>query len=143
MSAAEARAMVQDQPLSFLHISRPEIDLPEGTDPYSATVYAKARENLDRLRDDLEKAEAELLKETADEIMANGGSCAAGPDGEWLLEPVVDEELLSIIEIDHARVLEERQNLDIAGHYSRPDVTRLVVDRRRQSTVEFTDEGGD
>jgi nitrilase len=72
--------------------------------------------------------EAELLKDTADEIMANGGSCAAGPDGEWLLEPVVDEELLSIIEIDHARV---------------PDVTRLVVDRRRQATVEFTDEGGD
>ncbi|MEE4161289.1 MAG: carbon-nitrogen hydrolase family protein [Woeseiaceae bacterium] len=87
--------------------------------------------------------EAELLKDTADEIMANGGSCAAGPDGEWLLEPVVDEELLSIIEIDHARVLEERQNLDVAGHYSRPDVTRLVVDRRRQATVEFTDEGGD
>lgn len=52
MSTAEARAMVQGRPLSFLHISRAEVDLPEGTDPYSEAVYAKARENLDRLRAD-------------------------------------------------------------------------------------------
>jgi nitrilase len=32
-------------------------------------------------------------------------------------------------------VREERQNLDVVGHYSRPDVTRLVVDRTRQSTI--------
>ena len=50
MSAAEARAMVQGRPASFLHISRAEVDLPEGTDPYAETVYAKARENLERLR---------------------------------------------------------------------------------------------
>ncbi|MBK5941135.1 DUF1015 domain-containing protein [Halochromatium roseum] len=52
MSTAEARAMVQGRPLSFLHISRAEVDLPEGTDPYSEAVYAKARENLERLRAD-------------------------------------------------------------------------------------------
>jgi len=52
MSAVEARTMVQGRPLSFLHISRPEIDLPEGTDPYSDQVYAKARESLDRMRND-------------------------------------------------------------------------------------------
>ena len=52
MSSAEARAMVQGRPLSFLHISRAEIDLPEGTDPYSEAVYTKARENLERLRAD-------------------------------------------------------------------------------------------
>jgi len=50
MSTAEARAMVHDRPASFLHISRAEIDLPEGTDPYAEAVYAKARENLERLR---------------------------------------------------------------------------------------------
>jgi uncharacterized protein (DUF1015 family) len=37
------------KPWSFLHISKPEIDLPPGTDPYSPAVYAKARENLDRM----------------------------------------------------------------------------------------------
>jgi uncharacterized protein (DUF1015 family) len=50
MSAAEARAMVAGRPASFLHISRAEVDLPAGTDPYSEAVYAKARENLERLR---------------------------------------------------------------------------------------------
>ena len=83
--------------------------------------------------------DVDRLRETADELMADGGSCVAGPDGEWVLEPVVGDEQLSIVEIDHSRVLEERQNLDIVGHYSRPDVTRLVVDRQRQSTVAFDD----
>ncbi len=82
---------------------------------------------------------ADLLFEAADDIMANGGSCAAGPDGNWLVKPQTGEELLAVVELDHRRVLEERHSLDVAGHYSRPDVTRLVVDRRRQSTVEFED----
>ncbi|MEA3278698.1 MAG: DUF1015 family protein [Pseudomonadota bacterium] len=49
MNAAEAKNMVQGRPWSFLHISRPEVDLPEDTDPYAPEVYAKARENLDRM----------------------------------------------------------------------------------------------
>jgi nitrilase len=82
---------------------------------------------------------ADLLIGTADDVMANGGSCVAGPDGEWVLEPVTDSESLSVVEIDHERVLEERHSLDVVGHYSRPDVTRLVVSRKRQTTVEFDD----
>jgi uncharacterized protein (DUF1015 family) len=49
MSAEEARDMVEGRPWSFLHISRAEVDLPTGTDPYAPEVYAKARENLDRM----------------------------------------------------------------------------------------------
>ena len=49
MNEQEARAMVAGRPLSFLHISRPEVDLPPGTDPYAPAVYAKARENLESL----------------------------------------------------------------------------------------------
>ncbi|MGI9219809.1 MAG: carbon-nitrogen hydrolase family protein [Woeseiaceae bacterium] len=82
---------------------------------------------------------ASLLRDSADDVMADGGSCIALPNGEWLLEPETHVESLRFAEIDQRKVLEERQNLDVAGHYSRPDVTRLVVNRKRQTTAEFTD----
>jgi uncharacterized protein (DUF1015 family) len=46
LSTAEARARAQGKPYSFLHISKPEIDLPENTDPHAPEVYAKAAHNL-------------------------------------------------------------------------------------------------
>jgi nitrilase len=75
----------------------------------------------------------------APEVLANGGSCIAGPDGEWIIEPVLHKEGLIFQELDFNRVYEERQNFDPVGHYSRPDVTKLTVNRERQSTVEFED----
>jgi len=58
VSTSEARAMVDGRPWSFLHVSRPEIDLPKGTDPYAPEVYAKARDNLE-----LMMAEGILLRD--------------------------------------------------------------------------------
>jgi len=81
----------------------------------------------------------DLLLDAAPEIMANGGSCIAAPDGSWVVEPVVGEERLIVATLDHRRVREERQNFDPAGHYARPDVTRLLVNRERQSCVRFDD----
>ena len=49
VSTDEARGMARARPLSFLHISKAEIDLAAGADPYSPAVYAKAAENLSRL----------------------------------------------------------------------------------------------
>ncbi|MGH9942244.1 MAG: DUF1015 domain-containing protein [Pyrinomonadaceae bacterium] len=49
VDTAEARALAEDNPLSLLHVTRPEIDLPEGTDIYSDAVYEKAAENFRRL----------------------------------------------------------------------------------------------
>ncbi len=46
VTTAEARVRAQGRPWSFLHISRPEIDLPPGTDPYAPEVYRKGRENF-------------------------------------------------------------------------------------------------
>ena len=46
LSTDEARTRAAGKPWSFLHISKPEIDLPTGTDPYAPQVYAKAAENL-------------------------------------------------------------------------------------------------
>ena len=81
----------------------------------------------------------DLLLESCPDILANGGSCVAGPDGKWIIEPVTYEEILLIATIDHKRIREERQNFDPAGHYSRPDVTQLIVNRQRQSTVQIND----
>jgi uncharacterized protein (DUF1015 family) len=47
LSSDEARVRAAGRPWSFLHISKPEIDLPRGTDPHSPQVYAKAAENLE------------------------------------------------------------------------------------------------
>jgi len=90
-------------------------------------------------REDIDESlpHADLLIESADDVMADGGSCVAGPDGEWVLEPVTGSESLSVVEIDHTRVLEERHSLDVVGHYSRPDVVSLRVNRKRQTTAEF------
>ncbi len=52
MSSAEAKTMADGNPLSFLRVSKPEIDLPEGIDLYSNAVYAKGRENFQKLIDD-------------------------------------------------------------------------------------------
>lgn len=49
MSSDEAREMARGNPLSFLHVSKPEIDLPAGTDVYSPKVYAQGRENFQKL----------------------------------------------------------------------------------------------
>lgn len=49
LSSAEARERAAGKPWSFLHVSKPEIDLAADIDPYSAQVYAKAAENLDRM----------------------------------------------------------------------------------------------
>ncbi|EJW11934.1 hypothetical protein A33M_2582 [Rhodovulum sp. PH10] len=59
LSSAEARVRAAGKPWSFLHVSKPEIDLDPGIDPYDPAVYAKARENLDRM-----VAEGVLIRDT-------------------------------------------------------------------------------
>jgi len=52
VNTEEARSLASGNPLSFLHVSRPEIDLPEGTDIYADDVYERGRENFERLKAD-------------------------------------------------------------------------------------------
>ncbi len=59
LNSEEARLHANGRPWSFLHISKPEIDLPPNTDPYSEAVYAKGAENFQRLLD------ANILKQDA------------------------------------------------------------------------------
>jgi uncharacterized protein (DUF1015 family) len=50
VNTAEARALASGNPWSFLHVSRPEIDLPDGTEIYSDEVYTKAASNFQKLK---------------------------------------------------------------------------------------------
>ncbi|MCP3997763.1 MAG: carbon-nitrogen hydrolase family protein [bacterium] len=77
-----------------------------------------------------------------DEVLANGDRFLAGesmivaPNGTVLAGPISDEETIVYADIDIDVVLEERQNFDPAGHYGRPDVFRLMVNRSRQQPLD-------
>lgn len=79
----------------------------------------------------------DVILENCPDVLGNGGSCIAGPDGKWILEPMADQEGILYQTLDFNRILEERQNFDPVGHYSRPDVLELKVNRARQSSVRF------
>jgi nitrilase len=68
-----------------------------------------------------------------------GGSAIAAPDGSWIVKPVYGEEALVTADVDVDVVRGERQNFDPAGHYFRPDVIDVKVDRSRRGSAEFLD----
>lgn len=81
----------------------------------------------------------EALEAQPDTTYQTGGSAIAAPDGTWVVEPVDDDERLVIADIDVAMVRGERHNFDGTGHYSRPDVFDVRVDRRRREASMFSD----
>jgi nitrilase len=101
----------------------------------SFVISVSGMMHADQIPADLPHANA--MRTAADGWLADGGSCIAGPDGKWVLEPQVGEEGIFHASLSLADVARERQNFDPAGHYSRPDITRLKVNRKRQSTVSF------
>jgi nitrilase len=68
---------------------------------------------------------AALLEER--DLLGRGGSAILGPDGGYLAGPLYGEEGILYAELDPARLAEERQRFDPAGHYHRPDVFSLTV----------------
>lgn len=79
----------------------------------------------------------EALEEAGVTSIRRGGSALAAPDGTWVIEPVVDEERLVVADIDLEAVRAARQALDTTGHYSRPDVFDVKVDRTRRQAAHF------
>jgi len=68
-----------------------------------------------------------LLGETGTDVIGRGGSAILAPDGTYLAGPLYDEEGILYAELDPARLDEEHQRFDPAGHYHRPDVLSLQV----------------
>ena len=71
-----------------------------------------------------------------DGLLLRGGSAVIGPDGAYVTEPVYDLPDMVLADLDAAAVEAARLTLDVDGHYSRPDVFTLTVDRRPQRNVE-------
>jgi nitrilase len=67
------------------------------------------------------------------DVLGRGGSAILGPDGAYLAGPLYDEEGILYAELEPARLFEERQRFDPAGHYHRPDVLRLRVKEKRRT----------
>ena len=80
----------------------------------------------------------DLIRQNAPEFLSNGGSCIAAPDGTWVIEPIVEKEIVVTATINLNEVRKERQNFDPSGHYSRPDIFQLTVNTQRQKLVQFT-----
>ncbi len=97
MSSEEAKAMAAGNPLSFLRVSKPEIDLPEGTDLYSDAVYQRGRENFQKLIcDGTLRCDASPMFHLYRQVM--GGHCQIGLVGlascqEYLNDIVKKHEL--------------------------------------------------
>ena len=97
MSSDEARTIAAGNPLSFLHVSKPEIDLPAGTDPYAPEVYAKGAENFQKLiRDGALKQDAQQCFYLYRQIMGQHsqvGLVAAASCEEYLSGAIKKHEL--------------------------------------------------
>ena len=105
--------------------------------------YVLSVSSLMRKTDVPADSPARAMLDTCPDVLANGGSCIAGPDGEWIVRPTTGIEDVIVATLDQRLVRRERQNFDQAGHYSRPDVTHLVVNRTRQAIASFSDPASD
>lgn len=72
-----------------------------------------------------------------DDWMSKGNSTIIGPEGEVLAGPLIGEAGIVRAEVDVAQARHSRQQFDVVGHYSRPDVFKLTVDTRAKQSVEF------
>ncbi|HEX6973296.1 MAG TPA: nitrilase-related carbon-nitrogen hydrolase [Vicinamibacterales bacterium] len=70
-----------------------------------------------------------------DTIVTRGGSCIVDPFGKILAGPAFEGETILIAEIDRAQVTRGKYDLDVVGHYARPDIFQLHVDERPKPPV--------
>ncbi|MFQ5924514.1 MAG: carbon-nitrogen hydrolase family protein, partial [Dehalococcoidia bacterium] len=81
----------------------------------------------------------ELMEEMESfpEVLCRGGSAIIAPDAKYLAGPVYDCETIIYADIDLGQIVEEKQALDVVGHYARPEVFTLVVNRREMTPAAF------
>lgn len=75
-----------------------------------------------------------------DFVVSRGGSCIIDPTGALLMGPVYGREAILSARIDLETVIRARHMFDVTGHYARPDIFQLSVDRRPRASVLFNDQ---
>lgn len=73
-----------------------------------------------------------------DTVLIRGGSCIVDPLGNVLVEPDFSGECIKMAELDLSLIIKGKYDLDVVGHYSRPDVFQLNVDTRSKAAVNFS-----
>ena len=151
VSSAEAAQIASGNPSSFFHVSKPEIDLPPGTDLYSDTVYSKARENFDRLRREghlrADKAEAfYLYRQTMGQHTQTGfvavASCQDYLDGvikkHEFTRPDKEDDRLR-----HIEVLDAQTGPAFLIYRSMPELDQIIHQiSETEPDVDFTAQDG-
>jgi nitrilase len=78
---------------------------------------------------------ASSFSSEAETVMTRGGSCIVDPFGNFIAGPNTDDEAILVAEIDLAQIVRGKFDLDVVGHYSRPDIFQLHVDERPKKSV--------
>lgn len=68
-------------------------------------------------------------------VLIRGGSCIVNPFGEFLAGPDYEEERILTAEIDLAEIARGKYDLDVVGHYARPDIFRLHINEQANPPV--------
>ena len=98
----------------------------------SACQFAQRRDYPERYPLDAELA--------PDAVLIRGGSCIIGPLGEVLAGPAFDGETILAADVDQGQIARGKYDLDVCGHYARPDVFKLVVNESVQTPVQRLEE---
>lgn len=93
---------------------------------------------------DLYPADFEVLEELdgAPQMLSRGGSAIVGPLGDYIAGPLFGEEGILYAELDFAQLAGAKFDFDVVGHYARPEVLRLVVNKQAMPPVEVEGPAG-
>jgi nitrilase len=94
-------------------------------------------------RADCPKAYNAIQGDDPSTVLICGGSCIVDPLGNVLVEPNFEGEITHLADLDRRIIARGKYDLDVTGHYARPDVFNLTVDTRPKSPVSFATETSD
>ena len=88
-------------------------------------------------RDEFSEDYRSVLPDNPDGVMMRGGSAIIGPLGEIIVGPVFNEKTIVYAELDRATLIKSKMDFDPVGHYARPDVFSISVDKEAKEAVKY------